>query len=155
VIIETPTIQDLAGLIVESKGMFDQMGFEKGGTRWEYDSMVKWWTDVLTTPNHDILVARSGSRIIGVSVVCYVDEFRWYKGQLQAWELAHHASPDLPVVTRCRIMIQLLKKQIENIRKRGALYFRISYDPNFPEWGNYLKKHGYIPTSHSLALKLT
>lgn len=153
-IIETPTIKDLAGLIVESKGMFDQMGFEEGGTEWHYDSMVEWWTEVLTTPNHDILIAREGGRIIGVSVVIYVDTFRWHKGQLQAWELAHHASPDLPIVTRCRVMIKMLNAQIENTKKRGAKFTRFSYSPVFPEWGEYLRRRGFIDTSHCLALKL-
>lgn len=142
--------------MAESKPMFDEMGFEEYGNAWEFDSMVEWWTAVLTTPHHDIVVAREGKRIVGVSVVAYTDKFFWHKGPLHANELAHHAAPDLPTVTRCRIMIMLLDAMIAKARAKGAARFFIGYDPKpmFAGWGRYLAKRGFIDSSHVLVAKV-
>ena len=155
-IIETPTTKDLAGLVIESEAMFREMGFEKYGNDWQYDSMVEWWTDVITKPVYDIVIAKEGPRIVGVSVICYTDRHFWHKGSLQSNELAHHASPDLPTYTRCKIMIKMLDAVIDKMKARGAEYFKIGYDPKpeFAAWGRYLMKRGFIDSSHVLVAKL-
>ena len=153
-IIETPTIADLSGLIVESKPMFDEMGFEEYGNAWELESMVQWWSDVVNKDMFDVVVAKEDGRIIGVSVVCYTDKFFWHKGSLHANELAHHAAPDLPTFKRCKIMIKMLDAITEKIKARGAEYFKIGYDPKFKTWGDYLLKKGFIGSSHVLVAKV-
>lgn len=147
---------DLAGLIVESKPMFDEMGFEEYGNAWEYESMVEWWTSVMTTPNHEVLIAKEGNRIVGVSVCCYVNKFFWHKGPLHANELAHHAAPDLPLFKRCKIMIKMLEHMVKTIKAKGAVKYFIGYDPKpqFKAWGDYLRKKGFIDTSHVLMAKV-
>lgn len=155
-LIDTPTLSDLAGLIVESKPMFDEMGFEEYGNAWERESMIEWWTDVITKPMFDIVVAREGGRIIGVSVTAYTNKFFWHKGPLHANELAHHAAPDLPTFKRCKIMILMLDAMITKMKARGAEYFKIGYDPKpqFAAWGRYLLKRGFIDSSHVLVAKV-
>jgi len=156
VIIETPTIKDLAGLVCESKAMFDEMGFEATGNSWEYESMVIWWETVLTSNDHDVVVARDGNRIVGVSVVFYPSRGLWHKKNTQACELAHHAAPDLPTVTKCRIMIKMLEEMEQKIAIRGPLFYKISYSPKpeFESWGKYLKKRGYGNPVCQLAKKV-
>jgi len=156
VIIDTPTMKDLAGLMIESKPMFDEMGFEETGNSWEYDAMVEWWTSVLTQPNHDIVVAREGSRIVGVSVVYYPAKGLWHRVNTQALEMAHHAAPDLPTFQRCKIMIKMLDAIVEKIRERGPLYFKISYvpKPEFKTWGDYLRKRGFMESGIQLAQRI-
>lgn len=155
-IIETPTITDLAGLMVESKPMFDEMGFEAYGNAWEYESMVQWWTTVLLAENHDIVVARENNRIVGVSVVAYTNTFFWHKGPLHANELAHHAAPDLHTFKRCKIMILMLNAIYKKAMAKGAEFFKIGYDPKpeFKTWGDYLRKKGFIDSSHVLVRKV-
>jgi len=149
-------MSDLAGLIIESKPMFAEMGFEAYGNAWEYESMVEWWTDVLTKPAFDIIVARENQRIVGVSVVAYTNKFFWHKGPLHANELAHHAAPDLSTVARCRIMITMLDAILEKVKAKGTEYFKIGYDPKpeFAGWGRYLQKRGFIDSSHVLVTKV-
>jgi len=140
----------------ESKPMFDQMGFEEYGNGWEYDKMVQWWTDVITNPVYDIVIALEGKRLVGVSVVMYQTRHFWHTGAMKACEMAHHAAPDLPTVSRCRIMIQMLAAITEKIKGQGAKYFYIGYDPKpeFAAWGRYLMKKGFIDTSHVLMAKV-
>jgi len=156
VIIDTPTLADLPALMVESKPMFDQMGFEEYGNGWEYDKMMQWWIDVISNPIYDIVVAREGNRLVGVSVVMYQTKHFWHTGPMKACEMAHHAAPDLPKITVCRIMIQMLAAITRKIKERGAKYFYIGYDPKpeFKAWGDYLMKKGFIDTSHVLMAKV-
>jgi hypothetical protein len=153
VIIETPTIKDLAGLIVESKAMFEEMGFEKHGNSWEQDVMQEWWEKVLTTDSHDIVVAKECIRIVGVSVVYYPPKGLWHRVNTQALELAHHAAPDLPTFTRCKIMIKMLQAIMDKVAKRGPLHFKMSYlaEPGFDAWGNYLMKKGFTESGRQLS----
>jgi hypothetical protein len=156
VTIETPTLADLPELLKESKPMFEEMGFEEYGNAWDFESMIEWWKTVLTTNHHSIVIARESGRIIGVSVVCYTDRFFWHKGPIHANELAHHAAPDLPTFKRCKIMIKMLAAMIEKMREKGAVRFFIGYDPKpqFAAWGDYLKRKGFIDTSHVLMAKV-
>jgi hypothetical protein len=152
--IDTPTIADLGQLIAESKPMHDEMGFV--GSEWQYDSMVVWWTDVLTKPHYDIVVAREAGRIVGVSVVYYTNTFLWFKGPVHANELAHHASPDLSTFIRCKIMIKMLEQIIVKMKARGAEFFKIAYvpKPQFSAWGDYLRSKGFTDSNHVLIRRL-
>src|SRR6185369_10171614 len=138
--------------MVESKPMFEQMGFEEYGNGWEYDKMAQWWTDVLTNPVYDIVVARERTRLVGVSVIMYQTRHFWHTGSIKACEMAHHAAPDLPAVTRGRIMIQMLDPIMYKATNKGAKFFYMGYDPKpeFASWGRYLIKKGFIDTSHVL-----
>lgn len=154
--IETPTIADLDELVAVSYPMWAEMGFDAYGSQWQKESMIEWWTDVITKSMFDMVLARDKGRIVGVSVICYTNKFFWFKGPLHANELAHHADPSLPTVTRCRIMIKMLDSMIERIKARGAEYFKIGYDPKpeFASWGRYLKSRGFIDSSHVLVAKV-
>lgn len=153
-IIDTPTLADLPALMVESKPMFDEMGFERYGNGYEAEKMAVWWTDVITNPDYSIVIAREGRRLVGVSVVRYQRSHFWHTGGMKACEMAHHAAPDLPKVTRCRIMIMLLKAMVEKIKAAGAEWFYIGYDPEFKGWGDYLTKQGYLESSRLMVAKV-
>ena len=155
-VIDTPTINDIAALVVESEAMFNQMGFAEYGNGWEYDKVVEWWTDVITNSVYDVVVARDGCRIIGVSVVAYRTAHFWHTRGMKACEMVHHAVPDLSTTTICRIMIEMLKAIIVKIKAKGAEFFYIGYDPKpeFAAWGRYLLKKGYIDTSHVMMAKV-
>lgn len=155
-LIESPSIEDLGELVKVSKPMFDEMGFEEYGNAWELESMIEWWTDVITKPYFDMVVARENGSIIGVSVVGYVNKFFWHKGPLHANELAHHALPSLPVYKKCKIMIKMLEAMIYKLKEKGVEFFKIGYDPKpeFKAWGDYLKRRGFIDSSHVLVAKV-
>ena len=155
-VVDTPTMADLAGLLVESKPMFEQMGFEEYGNGWEFDKMLDWWIEVITSPAYDCVIVKDGERIVGVSVVAYKANHHWHTGGLKACEMAHHAAPDLPKVTVCRIMITMLDAIVEKVKTRGAEYFYIGFDPKpqFASWGRYLEKKGYIDSSHVMVAKV-
>ncbi len=156
-IIDTPTMADHAALVVESEAMFNEMGFDEFGNSWERDVMREWWETVLTTANHDIVVAREGKRIVGVSVAFYPAKGLWHKVNTQALELAHHAAPDLPTFKRCKIMIKMLDAMTAKVAARGPLFFKMSYSPKpgFEQWGDYLRKRGFIDSGRQVAAKVS
>lgn len=155
-VIDTPTMLDHAGLVVESEAMFREMGFEEYGSDWEADKMIEWWEEVITSDDYEVVVARDKMRIVGVSVAQYHSYHPWHNGPLRAIESAHHAVPDLPTYRRSKIMIQLLDAMLVKLAERGARYFFIGYDPKpqFKQWGDYLRRRGFIDSAHVLMTKL-
>jgi len=154
--IVTPTLEHLAGLIVESKGWYDEMGFDEFGNGWDLDRVIEWWRMVITQPIYEAVIAIEGLRIIGAFVCFYKDKHFWHTGPLHACEMVNHTASDLVMTRRGKAMIGMFGAMVAKLKKRKTDYLFIGYDPRpeFKAYGEYLKRKGFIDTSHVLMAKV-
>lgn len=122
----------------------EQMDFGSMGYPYSHEAMAQSWPKVMADPGHVCFCHKTGARVDGIFLARLQDNSYFMQNYLVAYEIALHADPALPAVSRGRITLAL---RWEAERRMGHLGVRSFFASIHPQqvggMDRNMEKNGY------------
>lgn len=121
-----------------------QIDFGGMGYPYSHEAMARSWPRVMADPGHVCFCHKAGSRVDGIFLARLQDNSYFTQNYLMAYEIALHADPALPAVTRGRITLALRGEAERRMEHLGVRSFFVSIHPlRVGGMDRNMKKNGY------------
>lgn len=108
----------------------------------KYDDLIE---EILSQFNNEIYwhcVYEEEGEILGAGAIMFVP-YKWNKEHQRAIEVAFHADPKLPVVTKGRICLKLLEFMEKECKRRNVDTFTIGTVPELNGMQRWIERKGF------------